>query len=261
MGKPQSYNGLSNQDGRLLHCIDEHGLHLEVRQQGDLRWLHFGGHAIQAMMRMDKPEELLLPYNVAMLGALLFAPHPQSLLNLGLGSGSFERFFRARLPHIRVTSVESSAAVIDTAKQFFLIPEKQNIFHQSAEDFLTRHKKKYDLIFCDMFEGDSHPGFMEQAPFYALLARSLREDGAVAINLLPRNDDELLQILLAIRQNFSWVLLMEFPEHRNIVLFLLKHEPEEKEQLTRRAAELSTSLKLELNDIPARMLRLPEKPN
>lgn len=259
MNRAYSYTELSNQDGRLLQRWDDATLHLEVRELGDLRWMHFGGQAIQAIMRIDKPHELLLPNNIAMVGSLLFVSQPRSLLNLGLGSGSFERFFRKRLPHIKVTSVENSSAVIESAKRFFHIPEKQRIIEQSAEDFLVENRKTFDLIFCDIFVGDRHPGFVEEAAFYGLLARSLYEDGAIAINLIPQNDKELLQILLAARQHFPWVVLMEFPEHRNIVLFLLKQPPVEKALLTLRAVELSKTLQLDLTDLPERMLYLPEK--
>jgi spermidine synthase len=259
MNIPLSLSRLSNLDGRLLYAGDSHGRTIEVREQGDLRWLHFGGHAIQALMRLDRPDELLLPYNIAMLGALLFVDTPRRLLNLGLGSGSFERFFRARMPGLSVTSVESNAAVVDLARQYFFIPQQQAVFIQSADDFLTRHKKTYDLIFCDVFEGDQHPVFMKQAVFYESLSKCLQKDGVVAINLLPKNDTELLNILLAIRRHFAWVWLMEFPDHRNIVLFLMNHEPVGKNELELRAAELGRSLGVDLSDLPRRLLRLPER--
>jgi spermidine synthase len=259
MNLPLSLDKLSNLDGRLLYADESNGQTIEVREQGDLRWLHFGGHAIQALMRLDRPDELLLPYNIAMLGALLFVDKPRHLLNLGLGSGSFERFFRARMPGLSVTSVESNATVVDLARQYFFIPQQQSVFIQSADDFLLRHKKIYDLIFCDIFAGDHHPTFMEQAPFYESLSRCLRENGVVAMNLLPKNDTELLNILLAVRRHFAWVWLMEFPDHRNIVLYLMNHKPLEKSELELRAAELGRSLGVDLGDLPRRLLRLPEK--
>jgi spermidine synthase len=259
MSTPTSPAKLCNQDGRALFTCKDEGQQIEVREFGDWRWMHFGGDAIQAVMHTVRPDELILPYNRAMLGALLFVQTPHKLLNLGLGCGSFERFFRARMPTLSVTSVESNATVIDLAKQFFFIPERQSICQQSADEFLLQHKHAFDLILCDVFVDDRQPSFIGQAAFYGLLARGLCEAGAIAINLLPKSDDELLKILLAVRRHFTWVWLMEFPDHRNIVLFLMNHEPGEKDALEWRTSELGRSLGVDLSDLPRRLLRLPEK--
>jgi len=64
-------------------------------------------------MSLSKPYQLLLPYTEAMLAGLVIIEQPKRLLNLGLGGGSFLRFFNKTWPKLLVGSVDSRFEVID----------------------------------------------------------------------------------------------------------------------------------------------------
>lgn len=248
---------LSPQDGDILHVETSAEQRIEVREFASLRWLTFGGNAMQSVMCVDTPELPLQPYNIAMLAALLFQPRPKRLLNLGFGGGTFERFFRTHYPDLSLTSVESNAAVIRLAKRHFQIPEDYPVIHESAEDFLAGDRGRYHMVFCDIFDANYHPRCLFDHRFYLQALRHLKADGVFAVNLLPATTSELLQIVQAVRQHFPWTLQLDFPDHHNSVLFGLRQEAPDTAELEKMAAVLSTKTGLNLTSIPARLKRFP----
>jgi len=251
---------LTSRDGKLLHSETTDDQFIAIRELDNLRWMHFGDDAVQAVIKLDEPARIVLPYNIAMLAALLFPERPRKLLNLGVGGGTFERFFSARMPDLGLTSVESSAAVIRLARQFFLVPEQVPVINDSAGRFLNADSSKYDVMFCDVYGDRQRPDCLADNRFYADASRCLAVDGVLVINLLPASEAELLEILLAVRQHFAWVCLLEFPDHRNVLLFVSTQQAPATATLEARAAALSPGLGVDLAGIPARLRRLPEKP-
>jgi spermidine synthase len=251
---------LSSRDGELLHSEKTHDQIIEVRADDTLRWLHFGGTAVQSVMDMDTPHLPLQPYNVAMLAALLFQPRPRRLLNLGFGGGTFERCFRARLPATALTSVEADAAVIQLAKRFFLIPPDYPVIHARAEQFLARDRRRYDIIFCDIFHAYHHPACLFDSRFHAAAARRLSAAGVFVVNLLPATEAGLLEILVAIRQHFQWTLLAEIPGQRNVLLFGLQQAVAETAVYPQAAMALAKEWGVDLTAIPTRFKHLPRQP-
>ena len=213
-----------------------------VRQDGDLRWLHFGDNDIQAVIDLAQPDQLILPYSSGMLSALLYQPDPKTCLNLGVGGGSFERFFAHRFPKLRVTSLESDVNVIRLARKYFMFPPQQPVIVDDASRFLTRHQGSYDLIFCDIHQGDSHPGCLSDSQFHAAAFDCLNDNGVYAVNLLPHNYAHLVTVLMRLRDSFSDVLVLDIPERRNLILFALKQPPPEHNILTQRQSMLSKRL-------------------
>ena len=86
-----------------------------------------------------------------MLVSFLFVDNPQRLLNLGLGCGSFERFFQTKLPSLQVDSVDYSEQVIELAKRYFQVAETNSLTCEAAEDFVAVSQPSYDVIFCDLY--------------------------------------------------------------------------------------------------------------
>ena len=237
---------------------DNNGHLIEVHEHQKLRWMQIGSRDLQALVRVDDPALPLLNTNQSMLAALLFCPSPQSMLNLGLGGGSFERFFTHAFPELSMTSVELNTTVVDLARQFFFLPPHYPVVIECADSFLARGSKQYDLILCDIFDSRDHPACLLNADFYGHCHRSLSTRGVLALNLAPKTRDELLEILVAVRKHFSWVLLLDVDHCGNYLVYCLKQEAEVREVLEARAESLQQSWGLELVDIPDRLTRLPK---
>ena len=77
-----------------------------VIDDGDLLTLYFNIRLIQSAMRLDSPDALALRYTQTMMSFLLFNPHPDRIVQIGLGGGSLAKFCFHRLPGSHVTVLE-----------------------------------------------------------------------------------------------------------------------------------------------------------
>ncbi len=210
-------------DDDIIYSGIHEGNSIRVYDNSKYRWLSFDGVSIQSLLSLEDPGEVMLPYIRAMLQCLALKPMASHILNLGFGCGTIERFISRHFPAVTVDSVESSPDIVSIARQYFFIPENCQVTIASAERFISTQKIDYDVIFCDLHEQSSQPVFLYHEQYYDHLSRCLRNDGVIAINLLPDNADNLLRILTAIRKHFRWQYLLEFDDYKNIVLFAAKH--------------------------------------
>ncbi len=231
---------------------------IEVREFENYRWLQIGGDSIQGLMDVNSPSQILLPNIQALLTTLLVCPEPRQLLNLGFGCGSIERFCIDRLSDVEITSLETSESVIQLAKEFFFIGEGCQIINTSAEVFLDNEKKAYDIILCDIFNDEEHPACLYDATFYKNLDNCLDDKGVLAINLLPESEDDVLDILLSMKNYFDNISLLEVPNHFNAILFASNSRLPEAAELETRANKCLNQTGLDLSDLPQRLNRLME---
>lgn len=159
-----------------------------------------------------------------MLLGLLFPQKPLQLLNLGAGCGTFERFLFKYYPDVEVTSVETDSDIVEVARHYFYMPADHPVVHSSAERFLQNNKCKYDVIFCDLHNGKTHPSYLCDLDFYSHALQSLNEDGVLVINLIPDSERDLLDVLLPVRKVFKHQYLLEFDNYKNILLFVSAFE-------------------------------------
>lgn len=232
------------QAGQQLHHSRDPDI--TIRQSNEMRWMHFADSAVQACMLLREPHKLLLPYTQAMLSGLVFIEQPERLLNLGLGGGSFNRFFAQALPLLEVESVDSSAEVIELSQRFFVMPENSTVHCSHAEVFVAKTTEQYDVIFCDLFSADGHPDCMFDAAFYADCCRSLGTAGVLAVNLLVTDEAQMINLLQQVRRHFPTVVLLAVPEHANTILFALKQTVIDQAFVIKRAQQLSAAFDMEL---------------
>jgi spermidine synthase len=216
---------LSPNDGRVLFSRETDGVLVEVHELDNLRWLYFGGDAFQSVMDLERPEIPVLPYTVAMLGALLFQHEPASVLNLGMGGGSFERFFTANYPNASVVSVEASETVIGLSQYFFHVPDGGTVVQSSIDEYMRGCSAVFDLIFCDASDFHGHPPCLSDTRFYSEVFGALKAGGVFVLNLLPNSESQMVEYLLAIRQSFAYVSLVDIADYRNIVVFCMDESP------------------------------------
>ena len=233
--------------GDTLSTACSNGRCIEIRQFNRIRWMHFGDGAVQGCMSLDSPHQLLLAYTQAMLAGFLFVDQPQRLLNLGLGCGSFVRFFQAKLTTLQVDSVDHCEQVIGLAKRYFQVAETSPVCCETAEAFVAASQLSYDVIFCDLHANNGHPDCMFDASFYGNCYDRLSEHGVMAVNLLLTDEQNMRVLLQAVREHFETLVLMAVPDHKNTLLFAIKQPLTAEQELISRAQKLQSDFDLDLS--------------
>ncbi len=192
-----------------------------------------------------------------MLAALGWCAQPPRILNLGFGGGAFERFFSARWPPARVTSVELDARMVELARRHFFVPLDWPVTIAAAAEYLRTCTDRYDLILCDIYSGEAHPPCLSDSDFYTHAARCLNATGVFVLNLSPGAERALLDLLLVMRRRFSASALATVPDSGNVVVVLSNGAQLDLDPPVDRVAALSRLLGIDLAGILRRFQRLP----
>lgn len=195
---------------------------IQVYQAEGLRWICNPSDAIQSVMSLESPHRLVLDNHHAMMLALLWPARLGAVLDLGMGAGALQRYLRQRVPQLVVTAVEGNALMVSLARQYFELPTSQPVHIDDAFEFIKRDTTRYDLIFCDLFNGRESPPNLQSPHFFANMERRLTPDGVLAINTLPASEQALSTLLQVARQAFAGVGLLQFQDLGNIVIILSK---------------------------------------
>lgn len=206
---------------RIIHkeFMDNHLV--EVRDSATQRSLYFDSQHLQSAMSLLHPEALILSYTRFMLLGLLITPQPQNILIIGLGSGSFVRFFNHYFPNCSIDAVDYSQHVIDLAKGYFQLPEGENIhiFCTDGDVFIKEHTgpEKYDLILVDAFDAQGMAPTVYSESFITSAREKLTEDGSISFNLWT-NDKKLFgEIKRTLARTFTSSLLLPVPDRGNVI--------------------------------------------
>ncbi|MEW5967076.1 MAG: polyamine aminopropyltransferase [Pseudomonadota bacterium] len=165
---------------------------LEVTEERGVRTLHLGSQAIQSRMRISRPWDLELAYTRAMMGFLMFTPHPGDVLMIGLGGGSLAKFIRRHRPEVRVAAVEIDPRVIAAARTHFELPpddETLRVIEADGALYVRQHPGTADVILLDGFDAGNQVAELATQTFYAACRRVLRPGGVLVVNLWGRDAD------------------------------------------------------------------------
>lgn len=78
------------------------------------------------------------------------------------------------------------------------------------------------------------------------------------MNLYPQSEAELVAILLALRQSFAWLMLVQIPGHGNIIVLACTQPPPSDAELSQRASRIAdTTLKLDFGELLKHLEHLP----
>jgi spermidine synthase len=149
------------------------------------RLLQFSEGALQSRMRLDDPYALIAPYTRQMMSFLLFDPDPEHILLIGLGGGSLAKFCYRRLPHTRITVVESDARVI-ALRNAFHIPKDDHRFrivHDEGAWYLSRCEEPMNAILIDAFDEAGVSPSLATSSFFRDASRLLTSIGVLIMNL------------------------------------------------------------------------------
>lgn len=237
---------------KIIHS-EYHDSHLvEICDSATRRSLYFDSQHLQSAMSLLNPQELILSYTRFMLFGLLAAPQPAKVLLIGIGSGSFVRYFHHHFPGCTVVGVDYSQHVIDLARGYFTLPEGEDIhIHcMDGQEFIEEEVErgnKYDLILVDAFDSHGMSPSIYSPSCIRQTQAILKESGCISFNLWSSKRRLFAEIQHDIRTTFTGVVTLPIPDRGNVVVIGMNTEvPWEKILLTRKELkELSQKLEIE----------------
>jgi spermidine synthase len=206
--------------GALIYKNHGSGHFLEIRDNGDHRSLYFNSDHLQGQMSLATPEKLVISYTWYMLMALLLSRQPKRILVLGIGAGSFIRFFLHHFPECMIDAVDNSQNVISAAKKFFQISQQTNlsIYHSDGFLFLQETQGiKYDIILVDAFDKKGMAPTIYDAPCLALMQKQLTRGGVISCNLWSSEKTQLRQIKTILADQFLGNVYLPVPDRANVI--------------------------------------------
>ncbi|WP_230968912.1 fused MFS/spermidine synthase [Nitrogeniibacter aestuarii] len=164
---------------------------IDIREEGGVRYLHFGTDWVQGAMRIRTPFALELAYTREMLTALLLhdGPWPRRILSIGLGAGSLAKFIYRKLPDSHHTIVEIEPRVAAIAQSCFNLPRPDSRMALEIEDglaFMEHTTDQWDLVLLDAYDHDVKTGPFTSIDFYRTVKSRLSDQGVLSINLFNR---------------------------------------------------------------------------
>jgi len=155
---------------------------------GGIRIMTTHPRAMQSAVRVEAPNELLLPYTRFFEMAFHFKPDAVHFLVLGGGGYSFPRYLLANYPRVTVDVVEIDPKVTELARDFFFLTDdpRLNVIHEDARSALRKMRGNYyDVILVDVFNSHySIPFHLTTLETARLLREKLTDDGVVILNIL-----------------------------------------------------------------------------
>lgn len=106
MYKPIDSSTFDPKSGRVLGRETNSSSQMEIRELDDLLWMVSHDGVLHGAMSRSQPNNPVLPYIKTMLLAQFINPEATSVLNLGLGCGSIERYLGHFYPDLKMTTVE-----------------------------------------------------------------------------------------------------------------------------------------------------------
>ncbi|MCL6415038.1 hypothetical protein MIB92_05205 [Aestuariirhabdus sp. Z084] len=242
----------------IYRCYDELGS-IQVFEDHDRRFLTFDGDAEQSCVLLEQPWSPVYQYCQAMLMASAFFDQPpQRAMMAGLGGGSMIHSLLRIHPQLHLEVLELRAAVIETARQFFLLDRAPaHRIHNIDATHFKGHGEGYDLIISDLFlDNCMNPAQLAES-YTGHCQRMLSKRGILVLNLWLEEKKSYPDAIASLSQQFAGQLLSAEVPEGNLVLYLFndKAPPFSHRILQRNARALAKQLDAPMQRVAAAISR------
>jgi spermidine synthase len=243
--------------GLVVHQSHDDDGFIEVVDNAGIRALHFGSEARQSSLSLAEPDKLLSLYARTMMGWLLFKPHSDNLLMIGLGGGVLAKYFLNHFPCCQVKVIEYRRSVVKIAHSYFGLPlsPRLKIKIEDAAIYMRRqsvkHSAQHDLILVDAFDHEGMADAVIHAAFFDSCKTLLTDEGLLVMNLWGNNKALFAQIAWNLQQVFGEnVLFLPVRGRGNVIGFAFndKIQKVSLKELRVRASELTSQYEIEFPD-------------
>jgi spermidine synthase len=208
--------------GSVIHQTQDALGNILVIDHGKHRILTFDSIFEQSKIDRKQPQLPIHEYNRAMLLPIAFA-EPRHVTILGLGGGVLVGALHHLSPDCALHAVELRREVLGVARQFFSLPDTDNVnvtIADARRALPALPEDGTDLILTDLYDAQRMSPVQAQLRFIDQCDRALGPEGWLAINyhrLPPQNGP----LFLYLRAVFAIVLLFK-SKTGNYVLYASK---------------------------------------
>ncbi len=222
---------------------------ITLSEQDGVRYLHFGTEWVQGGMRIRKPDWLELEYSQQMCAWMLFLHAPQTIAQLGLGTGALSKFCYRQFPLAHITAIELNPAVIAIAASMFKLPPNDarlTVQEMDAHDFVNdpTNLGRFDVLQVDLYDATARGPVLDSPEFYQACSACLTADGIMTVNLFGDHPSYAKNMKA---MNFAFAKVFYLPEIHdgNVIAIAFNRAPVlDLVQLERRAADITAQTKL-----------------
>lgn len=220
---------LSPENSKQILYMNKHeNKNIVVYENDELIWLTYDS-ILQSAIYKTPPYRSVLPHTYIMLLPLLHDQEPASILELGAGALSTQRYLKAAYPDIQIQSVEYNRQIIDICRDYFPLFEQLNIVHADAFNYvdqLLQDQQSFDWLMVDLFYGVESPIHQNPKAFFRKLAKLVNNEGWLIINVLTKEPEALSGLTKSLAEiTKGKVHLFAVPEMQNhIFLVKLSHD-------------------------------------
>ena len=184
----------------------------------EARVLYGNQRSPQSGVAKDDKPELLFDYNQRFL-EIIMSHQPKRLLVIGGGAFMLPIAAFHQFPDLLIDVVEIDPLLVKLSREYFDLPDDKrlSVHIEDGLHYVTRTKKKFDMIIIDAFSGYTIPHHLLEHTALTNYKKHLKKDGVIAMNFISeykRSRPRLAHELVAsFSEVFSHVSLYQADVH------------------------------------------------
>ena len=185
-----------DKDAKLIYMSDYSSERFTIYKNNKHTWL-LVADVVQSAIENTLPYRPIVPYCFVMLLPILHHKIPDTILELGGGGLSIQRYLSYAYPSINITSIDESANILNAVNKFFPPINNPSVIQQDAFNFIysaQKNEMKFDWILSDLFDGEQAPILAKRQALYEQIFEIINPDGWLIINCLTDSDEEIEQL-------------------------------------------------------------------
>lgn len=168
-------------------------------------------------------------------------PNTTNFLMLGAGCFTYPKYYISKYKEKYMDAVEIDKEIIDITHKYFFLndlyeehdPEKKRlkIFNEDALTYIENNKKKYDVIFIDIFNDNEPIDKFLTNEFFEKIKNSLTSDGIFSNNYIitEGHEDKFKNYLNVLKNKFKYIYILTLKgyfkeEHGNIYIMCTDYD-------------------------------------